>query len=106
MFYSVMKQLVKCFNIVFIDIIGMAGSSRPDDFSEDFSPDQIIDYFVGYMERWRIAMSVVIGKLKLKRQGRDPDTIRKEDLEEFRNFIISGHSFGGYIAGFYTLRYP
>ena len=66
MFYSVMKQLVKCFNIIFIDIIGMAGSSRPDDFSEDFSPDQIIDYFVGYMERWRIAMSVVIGKLKLK----------------------------------------
>jgi len=67
LFYSVMKQLVRCFNIVFIDIIGLAGSSRPDDFSEDFSPQQIIDYFVDYMERWRISMSVVIGKLKLKR---------------------------------------
>ena len=51
-------------------------------------------------------MSVVIGKLKFKRQRKDPDTLKKENLEEFKNFIIAGHSFGGYIAGFYTVRYP
>lgn len=51
-------------------------------------------------------MSVVIGKLKLKRLRRDPSTLKKEDIEEFKNFIIAGHSFGGYIAGFYTHRYP
>ena len=72
-----MKQLVRCFNIVFIDIIGMAGSSRPDDFSEDFTPEEIIDYFMGYMERWRVSMRTVIAKIKLKRQMKDPDSLKK-----------------------------
>ena len=62
-----MKQLVKYFNLIFIDLIGMAGSSRPNDFGEEQTPEQIIDYFCGYMERWRKSMKVVLGKINLKR---------------------------------------
>jgi pimeloyl-ACP methyl ester carboxylesterase len=54
LFFKVMKQLIKYFCMVFIDIIGMGGSSRPDDFDKDnLTPQQSIDYFVNSVEKWR-----------------------------------------------------
>jgi cardiolipin-specific phospholipase len=41
----------------------------------------VLDYFLGYIEEWRIKMRL-------------------------ESFNLIGHSLGGYIAGNYTLKYP
>jgi pimeloyl-ACP methyl ester carboxylesterase len=38
LFFPIMKKLSKYFNLVFLDTIGMAGSSRPDNYKPDFTP--------------------------------------------------------------------
>jgi pimeloyl-ACP methyl ester carboxylesterase len=39
LFFKIMRQLIKYFCVIFIDIIGMGGSARPDDFNKDeFTP--------------------------------------------------------------------
>lgn len=38
LFFPVMKKLSKYFNLIFVDTIGMAGSSRPDNYKLDFTP--------------------------------------------------------------------
>ena len=49
-----LNKLVLYFDVVLIDIIGMGGSSRAKDFkSEEFTPQDCVDYFVHYLERWR-----------------------------------------------------
>lgn len=61
-------------------MVGMGGSSRPDNFNEKNSPQEAIDYFVNYFEAWRVAMN------------------------NLTNFYLVGHSFGGYIVGNYILK--
>lgn len=60
----------------------MGGSSWPNDFDKDeFGPQETVDYLVGYLERWRIAMKL-----------NEP-------------FYLVGHSFGGYVVGHYAVKY-
>ena len=59
LFYKVIKQLSEKFKLILMDLIGMGGSGRPGDFKEDkFSPEETVQYFVSYMERWRVAMKL------------------------------------------------
>ena len=64
-----------------IDLIGMGGSSRPENFDKSSSAQASIDYFTDYIEKWRVKMNNLTG------------------------FYIAGHSFGGYIVGNYALKY-
>jgi pimeloyl-ACP methyl ester carboxylesterase len=81
LFYKLMSTLSKMFRIYFIDIVGMGGSSRPDNFYRfRFSPQDSIDYFIEYVEKWRQKVAI-------------------------DNFVLAGHSFGGYIAGNYAVKY-
>ena len=59
----------------------MGGSSRPGDYDKKFTPEQSIDYFVEYLERWR------------------------KEVGDLDDFYLAGHSFGGYIAGNYASKY-
>jgi cardiolipin-specific phospholipase len=63
----------------------MGSSSRPEDFKYEvddcFSAQETIDYFVDYLEKWRLAM------------------------DNLTDFILAGHSFGGYVVGNYALKY-
>ena len=62
------------------DLPGMGGSSRPDNFDTNFKPLQVIDYFVEYIEKWRVKM-------------------------ELTNFYLTAHSYGGYMSGHYAVKY-
>jgi pimeloyl-ACP methyl ester carboxylesterase len=50
------------------------------------TPEESIEYFVEYFEKWRKVFSKVISK-------------------EVTDFILMGHSFGGYICGNYAVKY-
>ena len=81
--FEIMKKLASSFCFVLIDLIGFGGSSRPDNYDKDKStPQESLDYFLGYIEQWRVVMGNITG------------------------FYLSGHSFGAYIAGRYTIKYP
>jgi len=46
------------FTVFIVDHIGMGCSSRPQNFDKDiFSPENAIDYFVNYLEQWRLNIS-------------------------------------------------
>ena len=80
MFFKIMKPLAENFHLIMIDILGMGGSSRPD-----FSPksaEESDEFFVDFLERWRLAMG------------------------DLKDFILAGHSFGGFICGHYAVKYP
>ena len=54
LFFKVFNDLAQYFNIYFVDIIGMGGSSRPSDFDRvKFTAEDCINYFVRYLEKWR-----------------------------------------------------
>lgn len=59
----------------------MGASSRPSDYSKNFTPEKSIDYFVEYLERWRVSMG------------------------DLKDFYLAGHSFGGYVVGNYAVKY-
>ena len=59
----------------------MGSSSRPDNFSPDFTVDEATNYFNEYMEKWR----------------------QKLGLEDF---YLVGHSLGAYLSGIYASKYP
>ena len=81
-YYKLIEGLISKFKVIFIDNIGMGGSSRPDNFKTDsFTPQQAIDYYIDYIEQWRIQMKLT-------------------------DFVITGHSMGGYLAGCYAVKYP
>ena len=57
----------------------MGGSSSPTDFdNEKFTALQVTQYFVDYIEKWRIAM------------------------DNLTDFYLAGHSFGGFMVGHYA----
>jgi len=69
-------------------MIGMGSSSRPKNYYNNFTPQQSIQYFIEYFERWRKAMANEIN-----------------DGEEFTDFYLVAHSFGGYLSGNYALKH-
>ena len=59
----------------------MGSSSRPKDYDKKgFNPEQSINYFVEYIEKWRQAMDIT-------------------------DFYLAGHSWGGYMVGNYACKY-
>ena len=88
LYFKIIKKLTQYFCVILMDMVGMGGSSRPKDYDKKtISPEASIDYFVEYMELWRIAMSE---HLKI----------------DFTQFYLTAHSFGGYMSGNYAVRYP
>jgi len=60
----------------------MGGSSRPSFKIKD--PQEAEDYLVAWFEKWRLAVRI----------------------DGLTNFVLAGHSFGGYVSGLYAMRYP
>ena len=55
-FYKIMKQIVDAgIHLIMIDIIGMGSSSRPE-FDKEMTAEQADNYFVEFLEKWRLAM--------------------------------------------------
>lgn len=59
----------------------MGASSRPE-FKKIKDPKETDDYLADWLEKWRKAMG------------------------DLKNFILAGHSFGGYVVGVYACKYP
>jgi len=78
LFYKMLKQLSEKFHIYMLDLLGMAGSSRPD--FNSVAPKECVDFFTDSIEEWR----------------------RWLGLDKF---YLLGHSFGGYISGLYAVKY-
>lgn len=79
-FYKMFKELAQHFHLILVDMLGMGGSSRPEFKSKNANEAE--EYFVESLEQWRVNM----GNIK--------------------DFILVGHSFGGFIVGNYANRYP
>jgi pimeloyl-ACP methyl ester carboxylesterase len=78
-FYKIIKGLSEKYYIYLVDHLGMGRSSRPS--FKAFSTFEAESFFVEALEMFR----------------------QEVGLE---SFILAGHSFGGYISGCYSLRYP
>ena len=70
-FYKILAELHQRYKVYMVDLMGMGRSARPP-FEAD-SPEEAEDFFINSLEHWR----------------------EKLDLTEF---ILAGHSFGGYIS--------
>lgn len=76
------EQLSRYFRVYLIDVIGMGLSSRASDFDMSIGGyEACLEYMIGYIEKWRLAM-------------------------QLNDFYLAGHSFGGHQVGHYALRYP
>lgn len=78
-FFKNFDTLAKHFRVIAIDQLGWGGSSRPDFTCT--STEETEAWFVDSFEEWRKAKNL-------------------------SNFVLLGHSFGGYIASKYALKHP
>ncbi|CAI8606539.1 unnamed protein product [Vicia faba] len=78
-FFRNFDALASRFRVVAIDQLGWGGSSRPDFTCK--STEETEAWFIDSFEEWRKAKNL-------------------------SNFILLGHSFGGYIASKYALKHP
>jgi len=78
-FYKIYQYLAPHFKIYSIDLLGMGSSSRPNYTAKNVHESE--QFFIKAINEWRQAM----------------------DLEQF---VLAGHSFGGYISGVYALEFP
>ncbi|GFY86100.1 alpha/beta-Hydrolases superfamily protein [Actinidia rufa] len=78
-FFRNFDALAKHFRVIAIDQLGWGGSSRPDFTCK--STEETEAWFIDSFEEWRKAKNL-------------------------SNFILLGHSFGGYIAAKYALKHP
>lgn len=53
LYYQMYKRLMEYFTIICIDHLGMGASSRPKNYDKYVQPQESIDYFVEYTEKWR-----------------------------------------------------
>jgi abhydrolase domain-containing protein 5 len=77
-FWKIIKPLIENYHLIMIDIIGMGASSRPRFNLSD--PNKIDEYLVEWLEKWRIKMGL-------------------------EDFVLAGHSFGGYVSGLYATKH-
>jgi len=73
-----LKELSKQYKVYCVDLLGLGLSSRPK--FDCTSTEETIDFFVDSLEQWRIALGI-------------------------EEFYLGGHSFGGYMACHYALKY-
>ncbi|KAL3639102.1 hypothetical protein CASFOL_017009 [Castilleja foliolosa] len=78
-FFRNFDALANHFKVIAIDQLGWGGSSRPDFTCK--STEETEAWFIDSFEEWR----------------------RSKNLA---NFILLGHSFGGYVAAKYALKHP
>lgn len=78
-FYTLFPSLSEHYNLVLVDLLGMGRSSRPQFPLTD--PAACEEMFVESLEQFRRAKS-------------------------YEQFILLGHSFGGYVAACYAHKYP
>ncbi|CAH9077785.1 unnamed protein product [Cuscuta europaea] len=78
-FFRNFESLAKHFRVIAIDQLGWGGSSRPDFTCK--STEETEAWFIDSFEEWRKAKNLT-------------------------NFILLGHSFGGYVAAKYALQHP
>ncbi|XP_078440141.1 alpha/beta-Hydrolases superfamily protein [Wolffia australiana] len=78
-FFRNFDALARHFKVVAIDQLGWGGSSRPDFTCT--STEETEAWFIDSFEEWRKA-------------------------KKLSNFILLGHSFGGYVAAKYALKHP
>ncbi|KAF9610487.1 hypothetical protein IFM89_022516 [Coptis chinensis] len=78
-FFRNFDALASCFKVIAIDQLGWGGSSRPDFTCK--STEETDAWFIDSFEEWRKA-------------------------KHLSNFILLGHSFGGYVAAKYALKHP
>ncbi|KAL6994983.1 1-acylglycerol-3-phosphate O-acyltransferase [Sarracenia purpurea var. burkii] len=78
-FFRNYDDLAKHFRVIAIDQLGWGGSSRPDFTCK--STEETEAWFIDSFEEWR----------------------KSKNLS---NFILLGHSFGGYVAARYALKHP
>ncbi|XP_077231412.1 putative 1-acylglycerol-3-phosphate O-acyltransferase [Tasmannia lanceolata] len=78
-FFRNFDALASKFRVVAIDQLGWGGSSRPDFTCK--STEETEAWFIDSFEEWRKAKNL-------------------------SNFILLGHSFGGYVASKYALKHP
>ncbi|XP_076887590.1 1-acylglycerol-3-phosphate O-acyltransferase-like [Bidens hawaiensis] len=78
-FFRNFDALTKHFRVIAIDQLGWGGSSRPDFTCK--STEETEAWFIDSLEEWRKAKNL-------------------------DNFVLLGHSFGGYIAAKYALKHP
>ena len=76
--YKILKKLSESYHVYCIDLLGMGLSSRPR--FKCTTTRETIDFFIDSLEQWRISLGIDI-------------------------FIIAGHSFGGYMACQYSVKY-
>ncbi|KAB1203729.1 Abhydrolase domain-containing protein 4 [Morella rubra] len=78
-FFRNFDALTSRFRVIAIDQLGWGGSSRPDFTCR--STEETEAWFIDSFEEWRKAKNL-------------------------SNFILLGHSFGGYVAAKYALKHP
>ncbi|KAK9129599.1 hypothetical protein Sjap_010086 [Stephania japonica] len=78
-FFRNFDALAKHFRVIALDQLGWGGSSRPDFTCK--STEETEAWFIDSFEEWRKAKNLT-------------------------NFILLGHSFGGYVAAKYALKHP
>lgn len=78
-FYPLLSELSTTYQVYCPDLLGMGLSSRPN-FDYETS-EEAVNFFVESIESWRKVLGL-------------------------KNFVIGGHSFGGYVACQYYSKYP
>lgn len=81
MFWRIMKPLAEKYHLIMIDILGMGGSSRPDFLAKCKTHEEADEFFIDWLELWR------------------------QKMGDLKDFVLAGHSFGGYVCGLYASRY-
>jgi pimeloyl-ACP methyl ester carboxylesterase len=79
LYYPMLKELSEHYNVFCLDMLGMGLSSRPK--TKFNNTKECIDFFVESTEAWRKSMNI-------------------------EKIYLGGHSFGGYMACHYALKYP